>query len=67
MEKISLVPDKVGLALRVLSMMKAHVHVTENTALQLRFWVSPEEAMLPLKEIARLIIQREPNCQTATT
>jgi hypothetical protein len=66
MLRVSVVPDKVELALRILSMMKAHVRVTEDTALQLRFWVSPEEAMLALEDIARLILQRESNSRSAT-
>jgi hypothetical protein len=66
MLRSSIVPDKVELALRVLSAIKVHVHVPVDNALLLRFWVSRQEAMLPLEEIARLIIHREANSESAT-
>jgi hypothetical protein len=56
---------KADVALRVLKAIDAHTPVSEKDAFQLRYWVSPEEALLPLELIARLILRRESNTQTA--
>jgi hypothetical protein len=57
--------EKADVALNVLKAIDAHIPVSENDAFQLRFWVSPEEALLPLDEIARRILRRESNSKTA--
>jgi hypothetical protein len=56
---------KAEVALRVLKAIAAHGPVLEHDAFQLRFWVSAEEALLPLDQIARLILRRESNTQCA--
>jgi hypothetical protein len=58
-------PERAQVALRVLADIKAHVSVSEKDAFRLRFWVNAEEAMLPLEEIARLILHRESNAKAA--
>ena len=57
--------EKADMALRVLKAIDTHTPVSEKDAFQLRFWVSPEEALLPLELIARLILDRESNSKTA--
>jgi hypothetical protein len=57
--------EKADVALRVLKAMEAHIPVSERDAFQLRFWVNPEEALLPLDEIAQRILRRESNFRTA--
>jgi hypothetical protein len=58
-------PEKVDAALRVLEALDARTSIPEKDAFQLRFWVSAEEALLPLAVIARLILHRESNSKTA--
>jgi hypothetical protein len=58
-------PEKALVALRVLADIKAHVSVSEKDAFRLRFWVNAKEAMLPLEEIAHLILHRESNAKAA--
>ena len=53
--------EKADVALRVLKALEAHTSISEKDAFQLRYWVSPEEALLPLDEIARRIWRRESN------
>ena len=57
--------EKADVALRVLKAIDAQTPVSERDAFQLRFWVSPEEALLPLESIGRLILRRESNSKTA--
>jgi hypothetical protein len=57
--------EKADLALRVLKAIDARTPISEKDAFQLRYWVSPEEALLPLELIARLILRRESNSKTA--
>lgn len=57
--------EKADVALRVLRAIDAHTPVLEKDAFQLRFWVSSEEALLSLGEIARRILHRESNFKTA--
>jgi hypothetical protein len=57
--------EKTDVALRVLKAINAHTPVSERDAFQLRFWVSPDEALLSLNEIARRILSRESNYKTA--
>jgi len=45
--------EKATVALRVVKAIAAHDLVSEHDAFHVRFWVSPEEALLPLDEIAR--------------
>jgi hypothetical protein len=58
-------PEKTDVALRVLDDIKAHASISETDAFWLRFWVSAEEAMLPLDEIARLVLCREPKSKAS--
>ena len=53
--------EKADVAKRVLKAIDAHTPISERDAFQLRYWVSPEEALLPLNEIARRIWRRESN------
>jgi hypothetical protein len=53
--------EKADVAIRVLKAIDAHTPISEKDAFQLRYWVSPEEALLPLDEIARRIWRRESN------
>jgi hypothetical protein len=53
--------EKADVAIRVLKAIDAHTPISERDAFQLRYWVSPEEALLPLNEIARRIWRRESN------
>jgi hypothetical protein len=53
--------EKADVAIRVLKAIDAHTAISERDAFQLRYWVSPEEALLPLHEIARRIWRRESN------
>jgi hypothetical protein len=57
--------EKATVALGVVKAIVAHDLVSVHDAFQVRFWVSPEEALLPLDEIARLILHRESNSNTA--
>jgi hypothetical protein len=57
--------EKTNLALHVLEAIAAHGSVSEHDAFQLRFWMSAEEALLPLDQIAQLILCRESNSQSA--
>jgi hypothetical protein len=57
--------EKADVALRVLKAIDAHMPVSEKDAFQLRFWVNSEEALLPLDQVARRILRRESNSQTA--
>jgi hypothetical protein len=57
--------EKAHVALRVLKAIDEHTPVSEKDAFQLRFWVSREEALLPLGEIARRILRGESNSKTA--
>jgi hypothetical protein len=45
--------------------MAAHCPVSERDAFQLRSWMTGEEALLTLDQIARLILRRESNSQSA--
>ena len=57
--------EKADVALRVLKAIDAQTPIAEKDAFQIRYWVSPEEALLPLELIARLILRRESNSKTA--
>jgi hypothetical protein len=57
--------QKTDAALRVLKAIAGHSPVSERDAFQLRSWMTGEEALLPLDQIARLILRRESNSQTA--
>jgi hypothetical protein len=57
--------EKADVALRVLEAIDAQTPIPEKDAFQLRYWVSTEEALLPLESIARLILLRESNSKTA--
>jgi hypothetical protein len=57
--------EKADVALRVLTGIKARTSISEKDAFQLRFWVSPDEALLPLDVIARLILRRESSSNAA--
>ena len=56
--------EKVALALQVLQRIGTHVPVASMDALMLRFWVTAKEALLPLEEIARIILFRESNSRS---
>jgi hypothetical protein len=56
--------EKAEVALRVLEAIAAHYPILEHDAFQLRAWVSPEEALLPLFEISHLLLRRESNSKT---
>jgi hypothetical protein len=57
--------EKTDVAIRVLRAIDAHTPISEKDAFQLRYWVGPEEALLPLELIARLILRRESTSRTA--
>jgi hypothetical protein len=58
---------KAEVALRVLKAIAAHGPVSEHDAFQLRFWMSAEDALLPLDQIAHLILRRESNSKSVRT
>jgi len=54
--------DRVRLARRVLEILASASPVPSHDALQLRKWaVKPEDATLPLAQIARAILNEEEN------
>jgi len=54
--------QRAGLALRVLDTLAGGNEVTFNDAVQLRNWANtPEDALLPLGEIARRVLSQEEN------
>ena len=57
--------EKADVAFRVLRAIAEHSLVIEQDTFQLRFWVDTEEALLPLAQIARLILLRESNSRIA--
>jgi hypothetical protein len=58
---------KAEVAVRVLKAIAARCPVSEHDAFQLRFWMSAEEALLPLDQIADLILRRESNSHSVRT
>lgn len=64
---LAMEPAREALARHVLKILGNGQHVPEHDALQLRNWASrPEDAMLPLEEIAcRILSHREPNAKAA--
>jgi hypothetical protein len=57
--------QKADVASRILQAIAGHSPVSERDAFQLRSWMIGEEALLPLDQIARLILRRESNSQSA--
>lgn len=57
--------EKADVAMRVLKAIKSRTPVPEQDAFQLRYWVTTEEALLSLGEIARRVLRRESNSKTA--
>jgi hypothetical protein len=58
---------KTEVALRVLEAIAAHCPVSEHDAFQLRFRMNAEEALIPLDQIAHLILRRESNSENVRT
>jgi hypothetical protein len=57
-------PLNLELARRVLKVIKNHRYPSQADALALRVWAGPEKGLRPLKEIAREIIEGEPDQPT---
>ena len=58
--------EKPDLALQVLIAVHARTSISDGKCFQLRSWVSPEEALLPLYEIGQLILHRESNSKVVS-